>query len=970
MFVPGKKLNVPELEEEFLAGWKSADIFKKSLKNREGSPEFVFYEGPPTANGKPGLHHVIGRVFKDVILRYKTMRGYHVPRRAGWDTHGLPVEIAIEKELGIKSKPEIEKYGVAAFNAKAKESVWQYKTEWEQMTERIGFWLDMERPYITYDAEYISRLWGVLKKISDRGFLYKGHKVVPWCSRCGTALASHELAQGYKKTKDLSVFVKFKIQGSPSFAPTLKLRSASAKATEGKLTNYSLLVWTTTPWTLPGNVALAINLKHSFVVVEMDGENMILEKNAAERLGLVAVREIAAKDLVGLEYEPLFDVAPLASLKSYKIYPAEFVTAGEGTGVVHMAVMYGEDDYALGVSLGLPQVHTVDEAGNFTGAVTGFVGLRAKNKTTEEKILTHLSSAGCVWKTEQYEHDYPFCWRCETPILYYATDSWFIAMSQLRAELVTANESVSWNPAHIKNGRFGEWIKEAKDWAISRARYWGTPLPIWECVSCGTYRVVGSLAELGDRLPKNEAGETDPHRPFIDAIKLSCEKCRGEMTRVKEVMDVWFDSGAMPFAAEEFPKRYPADYICEGVDQTRGWFYTLLAVAVASGESAPYKNVTCYSHLLDKAGKKMSKSRGNAIDPVALVNEHGIDALRWHFFTSSIVREAHAFDPAVAGKEGRAFLSLIYNSYLFLETYDKKDEVRCKIKDVRTDNILDQWIIERLRATSKIVAAALDEYRTDDAARTIESFADDLSRWYLRRSRKRAEALPVLRAVLLETSKLIAPFVPFFADALYKSLGGPKESVHLEDWPTFEGVPANDVLVVGMEETRRLASAALAVRASLGIKVRQPLASLKIRNSKPSSFAHGVSADKEIRMSAELIEILKDEVNVKEIIFAEGKGVELEFDVVITDTLRREGIYRDLVRMAQGLRQEAVCVPGDMVMLMVSTSGDAEAVLRDMQAQFVKDVSAKEVIFGEIEECEAEATEEIGGALVRMGIRK
>ncbi len=968
MFTPGEKLNLPELEEKVLTGWKSGDIFQKSLKNREGSPEFIFYEGPPTANGKPGLHHVIGRVFKDVILRYKTMRGFHVPRRAGWDTHGLPVEIAVEKELGIKSKPEIEKYGIAAFNAKAKASVWQYKGEWEQMTERIGFWLDMENPYVTYDADYVSRLWGVLKKISDRGLLYKGHKVVPWCSRCGTALASHELAQGYKKTTDTAAYVKFRLKGSPSFASSLKLRSAGAKASEGKLTNCSLLVWTTTPWTLPGNVALAVNPAHSFVAVDTDSETLILEKNAADRLSLVPVREVSVKDLIGLEYEPLFDVAPLKSEKSYRIYPAEFVMAGEGTGVVHTAVMYGEDDYALGVSLGLPQVHTVDEAGNFTDAVTGFAHLRAKNKTTEEKIVAYLTGNGRVLKTEQYEHEYPFCWRCETPVLYYATDSWFIAMSRLRAELIAANESVNWTPTHIKNGRFGEWIKEAKDWAISRARYWGTPLPIWECVPCGTYRVIGSLAELGDKAPKNEVGEIDPHRPFIDVVTLLCEQCDGEMVRVKEVMDVWFDSGAMPFAAEEFPARYPAEYVCEAIDQTRGWFYTLLAVAVASGESAPYKNVTCYSHLLDKAGKKMSKSRGNAIDPVALINKHGIDALRWHFFTSSIVREAHAFDPVAAGKEGRSFLSLIYNSYLFFETYGKKDEIGFKIKDVRSDNVLDQWIIERLRATGEVVGIALDEYCVDDAAHAIESLADDLSRWYLRRSRKRAEALPVLRAVLLETSKLVAPFVPFFADALYKSLGGQKESVHLEDWPKFDDVTVNDVVVGGMEEVRRLASAALAIRASLGIKVRQPLQALKL--NKVSVLGVVPRSEWSASQLEQFLSLLKDEVNVKDVIFVDGLDGDVVLDTVLTLELKREGVYRDLVRMAQGLRQEAGCVPGDMVIFIVSASGDAESVVREMQAQFAKDVSAKEVVFGELSDYVAEATEEIGGAKVRMGIRK
>ncbi len=960
MFDRSKKLNLPELEEKVLAVWKVGNIFEKTLTAREGGLDFVFYEGPPTANGKPGLHHVVGRIFKDVILRYKTMRGYRVVRRAGWDTHGLPVEIAVEKELGIKNKSEIEKYGIAAFNAKAKESVWKYKEDWERMTERIGFWLDMAHPYITYDADYISRVWGVLKKIDERGLLYKGHKVVPWCSRCGTALASHELAQGYKKTKDLSVFVKFKILSG---------------AFEGS----SFLVWTTTPWTLPGNVALAVNPAHSFVMTKTDGETIIVEKNAAARLGLVAVREISAQELIALEYEPLFDVAPLQSEKSYIVYPADFVTAGEGTGIVHTAVMYGEDDYALGVSLGLPQVHTVDEAGNFTDAVTGFAGMRAKNKTTEEKIISHLTERGRVWKTEHYEHDYPYCWRCDTPIIYYATDSWFIAMSRLRAELVTANDSVNWIPAHIKDGRFGEWLREAKDWAISRARYWGTPLPIWECIVCGTYRVVGSLAELGDIAPKNEVGEIDLHRPFIDAVYLPCEKCGGETTRVKEVMDVWFDSGAMPFATEEFPARYPADFVCEAIDQTRGWFYTLLAVGVATGAGAPYKNVMCYSHLLDKAGKKMSKSRGNTVDPEELITTHGIDALRWHFFTSAIIRESQIFDPATAGKEGRAFLSLIYNSYVFLATYSLSPR-HAESDEASPDknangNILDEWIMVRMHETITTATKYLDDYEISDATRVIEELVNDVSRWYLRRSRKRSEALPVLRAVLLEMSKLLAPFTPFFAEALYRSVGGLKESVHLEDWllDSSRHAESNEasirihdaVLVASMSWVRNVASMALAARAKAGINVRQPLARLAVRTSDVKNIAERIA------QNSDFIDVLTEEINVKEIIFDNTiPENEVRLDIVITPVLKKEGIYRELARMAQGLRQAAGCVPSDMVSFVVFASEDTKVILQEMQAQFMKDTNAKDIAFGEVADCDAEVTEEIGGVTARMGIKK
>jgi isoleucyl-tRNA synthetase len=929
-----EKLDLPAVEEKVLAFWKEKDIFRKSLTARKSCPEFVFYEGPPTANARPGTHHVIGRAFKDVIPRYKAMRGYHVPRRAGWDTHGLPVEIEIEKELGIKSKPEIESYGVAAFNAKAKASVWKYKEEWERLTERVGFWLDMERPYITYENSYIENLWALVKEIDRKGLLYKGHKVVPWCARCGTALSSHELAQGYKEVTDTSAYVSFEI-------------------TSGPQKGSHIVAWTTTPWTLLGNVALAVNPAHVFVSIPDAGKNFIIEKNAAVRMKLPFEGEFSAREIIGLSYKPLFDIPALKSDASYKIYAADFVTNENGTGVVHTAVMYGEDDYALGIREGLPAAHTVDEAGNFTEAVpVEFRGLRAKNATTEEKIIAYIKDAGRLLMTEPYKHEYPFCWRCGTAVLYYATNAWFIAMSRLREDLSAANAAVNWTPAHIKDGRFGEWIHGVKDWAVSRARYWGTPLPVWECVPCGMYKVIGSSAEL-PKESRDDAGNKDLHRPFIDLITLPCEKCGDDMVRVKDVMDVWFDSGAMPFASGEFPGRYPADYICEAIDQTRGWFYTLMAVGVLAGKGSPYRNVTCYSHLLDKQGKKMSKSKGNGVDPWELIAAYGADAVRWHFYSSAIVKDAQKFDERDFAKGSRSLIALIYNSFVFLETYGK--DVSVFTFDREPQNILDRWIIGRVHETAQVAATRLDAYQVAEATEVIELLADDLSRWYLRRSRKRVDTLPVLKYVLLEISKLIAPFMPFFAEALYKSLGGPKESVHMEDWFAPHDVVADDELIALMAEVRRVASLALADRAEAKIKVRQPLVSLTVKA--------GILDGK-----AKLCAILADEINVKEIRFNAGMEKETLLDITITPELEREGIYRDLVRMAQGLRQSAGCTPHEAVTFHIEAGDAARTALEVMRSEFVKDVNAKDLVFSAAQKVTAEATEEIGGSSVRMGI--
>ena len=890
-----KDFNLPKVEEEVLSFWRKNRVFEKSLALRQaqGKKHYVFFEGPPTANAKPGIHHVLARVFKDIILRYKTMSGFFVARRAGWDTHGLPVEIEIEKKLGFKNKQDIEKYGITKFNKLARESVWQYKKDWEDLTERIGFWLDLEHPYITYENQYIEKLWGIFKEIDKRGLLYKSHKVVPWCSRCGTALSSHELAQGYEETKDLAVFVKFPISNS-QFPKTY------------------IFSWTTTPWTLPGNVALAINPKHKFVKVpdpEEKGSWLILEKESVHRLWpkIASSQEaiIGVKELLGLEYEPLFKIPALQSPTSYKIYPADFVTADEGTGVVHTAVMYGEDDYELGKKVGLPQFHTVDEQGRFIKEVPVVGGMYVKAPETEKKIIEHLKAQSLLLKVEPYTHDYPFCWRCGTPVLYYARDSWFIAMSKLRKELQAANKKINWIPGHLREGRFGEWLKEVKDWAISRERYWATPLPIWICVKCDNKVVISSSKEIEERGGKPPK---DLHRPYIDDVVLKCPECGGEMRRVKEVMDVWFDSGAMPFASGEYPERYPADYICEAIDQTRGWFYTLLAVGVLMKKGTPYKNVISLGHVLDKQGRKMSKSLGNTVDPWQMINKYGIDVVRWYFYTINPPGEPKRFDEGDLNLVYRRFHSLVYNSYLFWASYSIDANLRMNANDTNSNaNVLDRWILARLNETTAKVTERLDDYDIGTAAKAIELLVDDLSHWYIRRSRRRPEALPVLGYVLLEISKLIAPFTPFFAEALFQSLN-PKPytlnpSIHLTDWPKADKKLIDKKLLGQMAQIRQWTSQALAARAEAGIKVRQPLAKLKI-SARGGSHAYrqaGVSGGKneKLKINEELLNILKDEVNVKEIVFDNKIKNEIELDIKITPELRQEGIYRELVRLIQ-----------------------------------------------------------------------
>ena len=1226
-----KKFTLPEIEEEVLRFWKENHVFERALT--QGKKTFVFYEGPPTANGKPGLHHVLTRAFKDVVLRYKTMRGYRVPRQAGWDTHGLPVELQVEKELGLKSKKEIEKYGVAEFNRKCKESVWRYKGEWERLTERIGFWLDMRDPYITYDNGYIEKLWGLLKEAWKKKLLYKGYKVLPWCTRCGTALSSHEVAQGYREDTDNSVYVKFKLKAGQRIGGIQELRIKnqelrddsgesriknleSRDSADGFITdeNTYILSWTTTPWTLPGNVALAVGEQITYAICRIKNQELRINKGTdefcilAENLvshvcgetGFEIIGRLGGKELTELEYEPLFEIGRADRTnrtsqsnwsKAYKIYAADFVNTDEGTGVVHTAVMYGEDDYNLGVKEGLPQHHTVDEEGKFTKDVPAeLAGLYVKSAEAEEKIFAHLRSSGYWLAAKPYAHDYPHCWRCDTALLYYGRESWFIAMSKLRKELVKNNESVNWIPAHIRDGRMGEWLREAKDWAISRDRYWGTPLPIWECGGCGATEVLSLRAEIAERagrslnryilvrhgeaennvrnlvcsdisrddcpltlkgragserlaenlkkrgvktdliyasdfgrtretaaiLAKNfkgikvhfdsrlremnfgefhggsvdkirsfyvssgerfvkpaPGGETlrdvarrvgrfilemdkahkgktiiivshesplwmlesvmrgwseeeavrahgarkesyyflndearevellsvprsenmlgDLHRPYIDELVFSCRKCAdGKMKRVSSVADVWFDSGAMPWASQSLitkrqslisrkkDRSYPADYICEAVDQTRGWFYTLLAVATFLGKKAPYKNAISLGHILDKEGKKMSKSKGNVVDPWEMINKYGADVVRWYMYTVNPPGDPIRFQEEDLAKVARQFFGLVYNSYVFFETYGAESRIKNhELRDAK--NVLDKWILARLNETIEVTQKKMDAYDIAGAARFIQAFAEDISRWHIRRSRARFQqsketedyqvASETLEHVLLGLNMLLAPFTPFFAEAMYNSIQRPevknqskspklkeRDSVHLVEWPAMDKKSVDGKLVLQMAEVRRLAALALALRAEKGIKVRQPLRELRIKNQ-------------ELRGRDGLLEVLKDEVNVKEIVFDDTIQGEVKLDTEITHELMEEGLLREFMRAVQGLRQDAGFLPKDVIALDLEGK-ELESVIRRHEPLVRERLRTKTVSYGRTGKFDAELETKMEGCNVWIGVRK
>ncbi|HTK05259.1 MAG TPA: class I tRNA ligase family protein [Candidatus Eisenbacteria bacterium] len=1104
------KFHLPTLEEEQLKKWDERQVFHKVLARnaeRDRKP-FVFFEGPPTANGKPGIHHLLTRAFKDVILRFKTMQGYRIDRKAGWDTHGLPVELEVEKQLGFTKKQDIEAYGIAKFNAKCRESVWKYLDLWQKSTRRIAFWVDLDDPYITYKNEYVESLWWIMKEIDKKGLLYQGYRVTPHCPRCVTSLSSHELAQGYKDTEDPSVYVKFPID-------------AAAKK--------FFLVWTTTPWTLPGNVALAVGPDVIYVEAKMKegGDTLVLAK---ERLSVLSgdfevVKEMSGSDLVGTAYERLYRTLPASDSRAanaYKVKPAAFVSTADGTGIVHIAPAFGEDDAQFGQKYEMPTLLTVDN----TGMMLDMPGMpdAAKGKffkKADDDVKADLTARGLLYKSETYVHSYPFCWRCGTPLLYYAKTSWYIRMSSLREELLKRNEQINWVPSHIKDGRFGEWLKEVKDWALSRERYWGTPLPIWECgeKACGKRTAIGSLDELhalsrpknryflqrhgeavtnaadtiscwpepgefhltekgqgqvratakklkdkkidmifssdllrtketaemiagelglpitydqrlreldvgafngkavkdfhaaaagldrfeqkvadtgetlndvrrrmvdflkeldrkysgknilivshGDplwmlqatfggrskdeikawphyngvgeflemetpkNLPYDELGNIDVHRPFIDDVLIACPHCKtGTASRVKDVIDVWFDSGAMPFAQWGYPRNekeafrideglnFPADFISEAIDQTRGWFYTLLAVSTLLGkENPPYKNVICLGHVLDSKGQKMSKSKGNVVDPFVAIDKYGADVIRWYFYTVNQPGDPKRFDEKAVDEVTKKVFLILWNVLTYYKMYAGPSP-KAPSAAPRSANELDRWLLAELARVREAATKGLEAYAVIDAGRELAGLVDSLSTWYVRRSRDRfksgtdaekADALATLGYALRTIAGMMAPFTPFVADALYAEVGGEKESVHLAEWPA--AMQDDKELREAMDIVRQTASLGLEARAKAAIPVRQALASATIASAREPE--------------AWMKEILMDELNVEAVLWQKAEGpATASLDTVITPALKRKGAARELVRNINEMRKNSGLTIQDRVVVTHSTESE------------------------------------------------
>jgi isoleucyl-tRNA synthetase len=1120
-------------EEKVLEFWRENKIFEKTLSQREGKKEFIFYEGPPTANGKPGIHHLEARAFKDAIPRYKTMRGYHVRRKGGWDTHGLPVELQVEKKLGLNSKKAIEEYGIAKFNKECKESVWEYLEPWNKFTERIGYWVDQENPYVTYENNFMESVWNVIKQVDKQKLLYKDYKVVPWCTRCGTALSSHELAQGYEEVKDLSIYAKFKIVGFP---------------------NAYFLAWTTTPWTLPANVALAVGKDIDYVEAKVGDEILVLAKERLSVLpeGYEIIAEHKGSEMVGMQYEPIFpyfsqnlpESEKIKLDKAFKIHTADFVNTTDGTGIVHTAVMYGQDDFELGTKVGLPKYHLVDVEGNFTKG-TGFLeGRYVREVNADGKptlavdVIDDLKKRNLFFKQENYKHTYPHCWRCKTALIYYARDSWYIRMSdpKIKKELISENKTINWEPEYTRDGRFGEWLREIKDWAISRERYWGTPLPVWNCEKCEQKHVVGGLEDLkknvaksgnkyfvmrhgeaennaqniysSDRntfhltekgraqvmktvaslkkqkitkiycspflrtretaeivceqigfpidkiiyddrirelefgefsgrpvseywdymkdktwefdtpvpggesfqdgknrigdfiyeinqqnkneqiliishglavemvpavieaadkkrslevfhlhmrnktaelhkqhefvpLPHNENYELDFHRPYIDEVKLECS-CGGSMTRTKEVMDVWLDSGTMPFSQDHYPfenkkwiegKGYPADYISEAIDQTRGWFYTLHAVGILMGRGKAFKNVICLGHILDANGKKMSKSIGNIVDPWDVTDKYGVDTLRLWMYSVNQPGESKNFDEKTVALLSQQFFGLLYNVLAFYELYRDKNLENSKTP--KSKNILDKWILARLDEVIKLSTENLDKYKLLEPTRAMKEFIGDLSTWYLRRSRERikdgdSDAKQTLYFVLKTLAKLMAPFAPFSAEDIWLKLKTDKDevSVHLADWP--EAGKVNKDVILNMEEVRKYVTLGLEARQKAKIQVRQPLVKLEVKN-----FA----------LSVDYIELIKDELNVKEVVQNKKLDGDISLDIEITEELKEEGSYRELLRGVQDMRKKMGLTPSDVINMTVETSEDGKKLIQKFEKEMKKTATVSKIEF-------------------------
>ena len=855
-----KDKTLPDLETEVLEFWDSDDTFRRSVRQRADAPRFVFYEGPPTANGHPGTHHVLARTVKDTVCRYKTMRGFLVERKAGWDTHGLPVEIEVEKQLNLESKEDIEKYGVAAFTAKCLDSVFTYKDEWDELTRRMGYWIDLSDPYVTCTNDYIESVWHILKLMWDRGLIYKGHKILPYCPRCGTPLSSHEVAQGYRDASDPSVFVRMRVKGDPGT---------------------SFLVWTTTPWTLVSNVALAVAPTESYVKVRSGGENLIL----AEALLSVldedheVLERYMGLDLIGMEYEPLYTFVPVDK-KAWYVIGADFVTLDDGTGIVHTAPAFGEDDYRAGAEHGLPFVQPVDDTGSFTPEVEPWAGMFIKD--ADPLITKDLEERGLLYKSGTIVHTYPFCWRCDSPLVYYARHSWYVRTTRFKSEMIENNSRIDWHPREIGSNRLGDWLENNVDWAVSRDRYWGTPLNIWVCAKCGQQEAIGSVAELRERGGASVPEDLDLHKPTVDSITLKCGECGGVMTRTPEVIDCWFDTGSMPYAqwhwpfenAERFERSFPADFIAEGVDQTRGWFYALLAIStIVSGESS-FKRCVVNDMVLDEQGKKMSKSVGNVVDSFKIMAEQGADALRWYLMSTSPPWVPTRFDVDGVKEVASKVLDTLRNTYGFFSLYANIDGYTPSEHFVPLDRrpTIDRWVVSRCNSTVAAVTADMDDYDITKAVRKLQQFVlEDVSNWYVRLSRSRfwkgemdddkKSAYSTLREVLLATTRAMAPVAPFLSEAVHSRLtegeDGPS-SVHLCRFPEADASAIDAPLEGAMDVARTIVALGRAARNVSGLKIRQPLARLLVAGV-PEADRGGVEV---------LTDLILAELNVKEMDWA------------------------------------------------------------------------------------------------------
>ncbi|MBX4266103.1 isoleucine--tRNA ligase [Clostridium estertheticum] len=1001
--------NFMDIENDVLKFWKEKDIIQKNFDlNKEGET-FTFYDGPPTANGKPHIGHVLTRVMKDLIPRYKVMKGYNVPRKAGWDTHGLPVELEIEKKLGINGKPGIEAYGVEKFVEECKASVFSYVNMWKEMSERVGYWVDMDNPYVTYHNDYIESVWWALKQMWDKDLLYKGHKVMPYCPRCGTSLSSHEVAQGYKDVKEMSAYVKFKVKNEDKY----------------------ILVWTTTPWTLPSNVALAVNKKYDYVEVDQEGETLILSRDLLSKLEgeYEVVREFKGEALLGLEYEQMFDFYTPKE-KAFYVVHGDFVTLSDGTGIVHIAPAYGEDDNLLGKKYDLPLINLVDVEGKFVDCVTPWKGIFVKD--ADAKILEYLKENNVLYKAEKFEHSYPHCWRCDTPLLYYPRESWFVRMSSMRDKLIENNNKVNWMPDNVRTGRMGKFLEGVIDWSISRTRYWGTPLPIWEC-ECGHRELIGSIAEL------NEKGIDVPdgielHKPYIDNVHLKCPECGKTMTRVEEVIDCWFDSGSMPFAQHHYPfenkevfeANFPAQFISEAVDQTRGWFYTLLAISTTVFDTNPFENCIVLGHVLDKNGLKMSKHKGNVLSPFTILENQGADALRWYFYTASAPWLPSRFYEGAVIDAQRKFIGTLWNVYSFYILYADIDNFDpTKYESFESVNVMDKWMMSKLNSLVKDIDQHLTNYRITQGALELEDFIEELSNWYVRRNRSRywVESLTedkigaymTLYRVITTFAKISAPFIPFVTEELYQNLvvafdKKAPESIHLCAWPEYREDQVDKALEEEMDVAYRTVKLGRSARNAANIKNRQPLSKMLVSSkSLPEYYGQIVKEElniKEVELGADISKYVKFEIkpnlpvlgkpygrlipgikkaigamnqmelaqtiNKGNVVTINVNGTEIELDsekllvtmqglegyafagegemgVVlithITDELKEEGNVREILSKIQNMRKESGFEVADKITIYVSGNEMLQNVIAKFEDQIKKDTLSVEIVY-------------------------